>query len=387
MARSWCLSTAPSRASTWTSRSCSPADVGWKALTVAVSDLAAMGASPAGGPGLAVRAGGVRDMERSRCGVMAGWPRRRPPPGARRRRRPHRGGRTGGGRDGDGDRRGGRDGGVACGASAGRRAARHRSAGRLGGGVACAPGWVGARAAGPGAAGCLPAARRPGSREGETARRAGARAMIDVSDGLALDLHRLADASGLGFVLDDVPVAPGATLDEALGGGEDYELVIAVGRTDLATLVGAYDAAALRRPVLIGSVGRDPVRAQRWRGSRSSGWASSTGWGSPRVSGQPARLVGWSIRAADAIWRRYRRRLGGCFDVPLRGRLRCGVTRALVVHASIPDHPEAGYPGLDLRPLHTVDRLPSSVRPCIQEPSTRTEASGPSSTSSAFGSC
>jgi thiamine monophosphate kinase len=45
----------------------------------------------------------------------------------------------------------------------------------------------------------------------------GAHAMIDVSDGLAFDLHRLADASGVGFVLDDVPVAEGATLEEALG--------------------------------------------------------------------------------------------------------------------------------------------------------------------------
>ena len=43
--------------------------------------------------------------------------------------------------------------------------------------------------------------------------------MIDVSDGLALDLHRLADVSGVGFVLDGVPVAPDATEDEALAGG------------------------------------------------------------------------------------------------------------------------------------------------------------------------
>ncbi len=74
------------------------------------------------------------------------------------------------------------------------------------------------------------AARWPACARAPSARLGGARAMIDVSDGLALDLHRLADASGVGFDLDDVPVAEGATLDEALGGGEDYELVVAVAR-------------------------------------------------------------------------------------------------------------------------------------------------------------
>lgn len=61
--------------------------------------------------------------------------------------------------------------------------------------------------------------------EGAAARRAGATAMIDVSDGLAADLGHLCDASGVGVVVEHVPVAPGATLEHALGGGDDYELL------------------------------------------------------------------------------------------------------------------------------------------------------------------
>jgi thiamine-monophosphate kinase len=59
---------------------------------------------------------------------------------------------------------------------------------------------------------------------GRAARRAGATAMIDVSDGLAADLGHLADASGVGIRLESIPVAPGATLEDALGGGEDFAL-------------------------------------------------------------------------------------------------------------------------------------------------------------------
>jgi thiamine-monophosphate kinase len=70
---------------------------------------------------------------------------------------------------------------------------------------------------------------RPSARVGEAAvlARQGATALIDVSDGLTLDLSRLCDASGVGARLHvgDVPVDAAATLDEALGGGEDYELL------------------------------------------------------------------------------------------------------------------------------------------------------------------
>ena len=62
---------------------------------------------------------------------------------------------------------------------------------------------------------------------GAAARRAGATAMLDLSDGLALDLRRLAVASGVGVVVDDVPLAEGATLEQALAGGDDYELLAA----------------------------------------------------------------------------------------------------------------------------------------------------------------
>ena len=67
---------------------------------------------------------------------------------------------------------------------------------------------------------------------------AGATAMIDLSDGLSLDLARLCAASGVGATLDaaSVPVHPDAAemaradgrtpLDHALNDGEDYELLL-----------------------------------------------------------------------------------------------------------------------------------------------------------------
>ena len=56
--------------------------------------------------------------------------------------------------------------------------------------------------------------------------RARASSCMDLSDGLALDLFRLCTESGVSAELDHpLPVAPGATLEQALGGGEDYELL------------------------------------------------------------------------------------------------------------------------------------------------------------------
>lgn len=48
---------------------------------------------------------------------------------------------------------------------------------------------------------------------------------IDVSDGLALDLHRVCAASGVAAEIDRLPLARGSTAERALYGGEDYELL------------------------------------------------------------------------------------------------------------------------------------------------------------------
>lgn len=85
-------------------------------------------------------------------------------------------------------------------------------------------------------------------------------AAMDLSDGLVLDLHRLAEASGAGVLLDArrIPAAgsggaaPARALDAALYGGEDYELLFT--GADEAALAEAAAAAGEPPPIRIGEV-------------------------------------------------------------------------------------------------------------------------------------
>jgi thiamine-monophosphate kinase len=107
---------------------------------------------------------------------------------------------------------------------------------------------------------CRPRARLD---EGTVARAAGATAMIDVSDGLAADLRHIAEASGVGVVLDRVPVAIGVNRisDDpealALGGGEDYELLFTASDPEL--IEATFAARGLGVPLRIGRCTADPT--------------------------------------------------------------------------------------------------------------------------------
>ena len=111
----------------------------------------------------------------------------------------------------------------------------------------------------------------PRLREGSAARGARIHAMMDLSDGLGLDLHRLADASRVGFDLTHIPVADGATLDEALSGGEDYELLMVT--NDAARLRLVFEDRGLVAPITIGTVVTDPaIRTLDGQSFERRGW-------------------------------------------------------------------------------------------------------------------
>lgn len=205
-----------------------PADVGHKALAVNLSDLAAMGAAPRVGllslvlpPSWPLAHldrlldGMVALAERSRLSIIGGNIARSPGPlivdvtvmGSVHRRRVLT---RAGARAGDELYVTGALGGAALGLRT------LRGAGTTGGASSGAERYL---------------RPEPRLRFGVLlGRNRAARACIDLSDGLADGVRQLGDASGLGAVIDvsALPLEPGATLHDALSGGEDYELLFSV---------------------------------------------------------------------------------------------------------------------------------------------------------------
>jgi thiamine-monophosphate kinase len=131
---------------------------------------------------------------------------------------------------------------------------------------------------------CMDAHRRPVARvaEGLALRKAGVHAAIDVSDGLASDVRRLAEASGVGVELDveRIPVADEARrIADArgwdvermvLGGGEDLELLVALPPDQAETLGLVEIGRVVDEGVwLVRKSVREPIDAEGWDHFRS----------------------------------------------------------------------------------------------------------------------
>jgi thiamine-monophosphate kinase len=252
----------------------SPADVGWKALAVGLSDLAAMGAQPlAALVSAIVPDGDASDLEPVYAGLGAC---------ARTYGCPVAGGDVASGP------------GLALSVGVLGRVAT-APPGRDGarpGDVIAVTGTLGEAAAGlaalrdpdlaalAGVDGCRARLRRPHPRLGEGAALAAvAHALMDASDGLARDLPRIARRSGVALAvdLDALPVHdPVRAVAERLGtapgafaatGGEDYELI---------AVLDPGQVAGCGVPLtVIGEVVDGPAEV-RWRGAGSE--AALRGW-------------------------------------------------------------------------------------------------------------
>lgn len=108
-------------------------------------------------------------------------------------------------------------------------------------------------------------------------RRGLASAAIDLSDGISSDLTHICDESGVAAEVDAsaLPIHPGATLNQALHGGEDYELLFTAQATAKVpraiagvkvTKIGRIVKARSGRPTLtlISPQGATPLEPRGW---------------------------------------------------------------------------------------------------------------------------
>jgi len=112
--------------------------------------------------------------------------------------------------------------------------------------------------------------------------REAASAAIDVSDGLSTDLHHLCEESGVAAEIDSaaLPICPGASLEDVLHGGEDYELLFTARPTTripkeiagiAVTCIGAIvkGRASGPRVTLMDGALRQPLPARGWEHFRT----------------------------------------------------------------------------------------------------------------------
>lgn len=105
-----------------------------------------------------------------------------------------------------------------------------------------------------------------------------ASAAIDISDGLSTDLDHICTESHVSAEIDlkSLPISPGATIEQALHGGEDYELLFTAGvNVRIPTRIAGVPVTRIGRitrrrsgtprVVLITSAGRLPLEHRGWQ--------------------------------------------------------------------------------------------------------------------------